>query len=59
MLALFSFLNVVTYTTDDDAHSGIETCLSYRLYNNYNTTQLVVCNMKVYKFYWTAVWRSH
>ena len=52
MLVLFPFFNVVvTYATDDDAHIGIETCLSYRICNNYNITQLVVCNMKVYKFY--------
>ena len=59
MLVLFPFFNVVvTHATDDVANIGIETSLSYRIYNNYDTTRLVLRNMKVYKFYWTAVWRS-
>jgi hypothetical protein len=51
MLVLFACFNVVTYTTDDDDDDddkvGTETCLSYTINSNYDTTQFVLCNMKV------------
>ena len=48
MLVLFACFNVVVIcTNDNDADIGIETCLFQEINNNYDTTQLVHCNIKV------------
>jgi hypothetical protein len=48
MLVLFACFSVVeTCTTDNDGGIDIETCLFQGINNNYDTTQLVHCNIKV------------